>query len=79
VVNPGAITGEEILELYKKHVDPAHEYELVSMEYLLENNLCTQGRSNCTLNGNKLATTGFEMPPAIQRVEEAMVKLGGSA
>lgn len=78
VVNPGAVTGEQILELYKQHVDPNHEYELVTMDYLLENGHCTQGRSNCTLSGAKLAATGFVMPPAIQRVEEAMVKLGGT-
>ena len=76
VVNPGAVSGEEVLELYKQHVNPNHEYELVTMDYLFTNKLCTQGRSNCTLNGDKLAATGFEMTPAIQRVEEAMVLLG---
>ena len=79
VVNPGAVTGEEILELYKQHVDDEHDYELVTMEYLLAEKLCTQGRSNCTLNGDKLTAAGFDMPPARQRLEEAMVKLGGSA
>jgi hypothetical protein len=77
VVNHGAVTGEQILALYKQHVDENHDYELVTMQYLLDNGHCTQGRSNCTLSGAKLAATGFEMPPAIQRVEEAMVKLGG--
>jgi dTDP-4-dehydrorhamnose reductase len=77
VVNPGAVTGEEILELYKRHVDANHEYELVTMDYLLEQGLCTQGRSNCTLSGDKLAKAGFEMPPAIQRLEEALVRLRG--
>jgi hypothetical protein len=47
------------------------------MDYLLEQGLCTQGRSNCTLSGDKLAKAGFEMPPAIQRLEEALVRLRG--
>jgi dTDP-4-dehydrorhamnose reductase len=76
VVNPGPVTGEQILEAYKKHVDPSHEFELVTMDYLLENGHCTQGRSNCTLNGDKLAATGFQMPLAVTRLEEAMINLG---
>jgi len=72
VVNTGGVTGEQILDLYRRHVDNNHEYELVTMDYLLENGLCTEGRSNCTLSGDKLAATGYQMPPAMQRLEEAM-------
>lgn len=79
VVNPGAMTGEQILELYRQYVDKSHEYELVTMDYLLNNGYCTQGRSNCTLSGDKLAATGFTMPPARQRLEEAMARLGGKS
>ena len=75
VVNKGAVNGEQILKLYKKIVDPTHEYELVTMKYLLDNKLCTEGRSNCTLSGAKLEATGFDIPPAIQRLEEAMKAL----
>lgn len=75
IVNDGTISGRDILERYKNNVDKNHIYEIVDMEYLMHNNLCLDGRSNCTLSNSKLLKAGFRMPDAIERLDQAIENL----
>ena len=68
VTNPGSITHDRILTLYKELVDPNFTYEIMSLEALASK--VKAGRSNCVLNTEKLEREGIRLPP----VEEAMKK-----
>ncbi|MBI2109554.1 sugar nucleotide-binding protein, partial [Candidatus Woesearchaeota archaeon] len=50
--NPGHITHAEILDLYKRIVDPKFTYELIPYEELRKN--LKADRSNCVLNTEKI-------------------------
>jgi 3,5-epimerase/4-reductase len=52
VVNPGPMSHSEILEIYKKIVDPNFSYEIISLEEL--HKMTKAKRSNCVLNTEKL-------------------------
>lgn len=52
LVNPGTIEHSEILEMYKKYVDPSHTYELISYEDQMK--IIASDRSNNTLSTTKL-------------------------
>lgn len=62
-VNPGVISHNQIIELYKQYVDPSHEYENFSIEE--QNNILKVPRSNCELSANKLLKE-FPFIPSIQ-------------
>ncbi len=63
VVNPGSINHKEILELYKKFVNPRHNYELIKPEELKSLGLVKASRSNCILSTNKLEKEGIKLRP----------------
>jgi len=52
LVNPGSITHQEILEMYKELVDSNHEYELITLEE--QRKLLKSDRSNTLLDTTKL-------------------------
>ncbi len=60
VVNPGTITHERILDLYKELVDPDFKYEVMTLEEL--RSVTKVGRSNCTLSTKKLEDLGLKLP-----------------
>jgi dTDP-4-dehydrorhamnose reductase len=71
VVNPGAITHKQILEMYKDIVDPEFIIpEIISADEL--NNITVAGRSNCTLGTVKLENEGISMAPADYAVAECL-------
>jgi dTDP-4-dehydrorhamnose reductase len=70
LTNPGAITHEEILELYKEIVDPAFTYTLIPTHEL--DKMTKALRSNCVLNTDKLAAEGIRMPPIKDAVRKAL-------
>ncbi len=72
VVNPGVTSLPEIMDLYKKYVDPTHEYSVISKEELLT--FTAAGRSDCTLNTDKLNSLGISLPPLQDRLVESMEK-----
>lgn len=45
--NPGAISHNEVLDLYKKHIDPKYEYKNFSLDEQAQ--ILKAGRSNNTL------------------------------
>jgi hypothetical protein len=51
--NPGAISHNECLELYKKHVDPRYTWKNFTLEEQAQ--ILKAGRSNNTLDHSKLA------------------------
>lgn len=68
-VNPGAVSPYEIVELYKKIVDPAHTAERLTEKDLAS--VSKVGRSNCVLNISKLENEGIGMRPVLEAVEHA--------
>ena len=50
--NPGAISHNEVLDLYKKHVDPSYTYQNFTVEEQAK--ILKAGRSNNTLTHDKL-------------------------
>jgi len=70
VVNPGSTCLPEIMDLYKKYVDSDHEYSIISKAELLT--FTEAGRSDCTLNTNKLSDLGISLPPLEERLVQSM-------
>ena len=57
--NPGAISHNECLDLYKKHIDPDYTYQNFSLEEQAQ--ILKAGRSNNTLDHTKLVASVPEM------------------
>ncbi len=72
VTNPGSIKHSEIMELYKKIIDPAHKYKLILVKELYKKGLAKAGRSNCILNTDKLKKEGIVLKPVKKRLVEIM-------
>lgn len=70
VVNPGTMSPFRIMEMYKEIVDSTHSFEKLTMDRLSE--VATTGRSNCMLDGTKLADEGIVMRPVEEAVSEAL-------
>jgi dTDP-4-dehydrorhamnose reductase len=70
VVNPGAISPFEIMQMYREIVDPRHEFEPLPVSQL---GLVTRaGRSNCLLSTAKLQREGLSLPPVREAVRTAL-------
>ncbi|NQU77596.1 sugar nucleotide-binding protein [Candidatus Falkowbacteria bacterium] len=67
VVNPLPMSHCEILDLYKKMVDPDFEYEIISVEDL--HKMTKAERSNCVLDCGKLMGE-IELPTLRERIVE---------
>jgi dTDP-4-dehydrorhamnose reductase len=70
IINPGPISPYRIMQLYKEIVDPAHEFNRMTLEELP--NHTKAGRSNCTLNTDKLKNEGIELEDAESVVIKAL-------
>ena len=70
VVNPGPVLHSEIMEWYKKFVNPKHKYELIKADELQTMGLAKTGRSNCILDTSKLESEGIKLPDAKTRIQE---------
>ncbi len=73
VVNPGPISPYRIMELYKEVVDPGHMFERLTADTLGE--VAKAPRSNCILNGQKLASLGIRLTPAEAAVRGALLEI----
>lgn len=75
LTNEGYVTHGQILDAYKKYVNPEHNFELITPEEL-EKNVTKTGRSNCVLSMEKAKSLGVVMPPVDEkRLEEIMLSL----
>lgn len=68
-VNTGTISHNEILELYKKHVDNNFVWENFSVEE--QSNILKAGRSNCYISNEKL----LKLYPNISNIKEGVESL----
>jgi dTDP-4-dehydrorhamnose reductase len=73
--NPGAISHNEVLELYKKHVDPDYTWENFTVEEQAK--VIKAGRSNNTLDHTKLcaALPGVNIPEIHEAVAGVMIRM----
>lgn len=80
--NPGVISHNEILDLYKKYIDESFTYKNFSLEEQAK--VLAAGRSNNELDATKLVTKcrelGLEVPPIQESIvhvfERMQVNLG---
>ena len=70
VTNPGVLKPSELMELYKKEIDPNHQFEVISDEGLYKKELVKAVRSNCVLNTDKLQKEGIHLKPIQERIVE---------
>lgn len=73
--NPGAISHNEVLDLYKKYVDPSYTYTNFSLEEQAK--ILKAGRSNNTLDHSKLvaALPDVEIPEIHESMERVMQRM----
>jgi len=67
--NPGAISHNEVLTLYKKYIDPEFTWKNFSLEEQAK--VIKAGRSNCELDTTKLTTALAELGIQIPEIHEA--------
>ena len=73
-VNPGVMTHNEILELYKLHVDPSFTYTNFSVAE--QNQILKAPRSNCELDVSKLLSEYPLLPSINLSMVKALKKMG---
>lgn len=61
LVNDGYVEHKDILEAYKKIIDPTHDYEVINIAEL-EHGIVKAKRSNCLLSNEKAKSLGVSMP-----------------
>jgi 3,5-epimerase/4-reductase len=76
MTNPGSMSPYEVMEMYKQIVDPAHSFEKLTLENLVE--VVKAGRSNCLLSCTKLAGEGLGMPPVRESMEKSLRELASA-
>ncbi len=75
LTNEGYVTHRQILEAYKKYINPEHNFELITPEEL-EKSVTKTGRSNCVLSMDKAKSLGVSMPTIDEkRLEEIMLSI----
>jgi dTDP-4-dehydrorhamnose reductase len=67
VVNPGTISAQEIMQLYREFVDANHTFEVFSLDDL--DKVTVGKRSNCRLSVEKLKLEGIVLP----EIQEAVI------
>ena len=72
LVNPGTISAEEIMQMYKKIVNPSHFFETMTLEEL--GRITIGKRSNCMLSTDKLKAEGIELPEIHEAVRECLTR-----
>ena len=74
VTNPGSIKWREIMEMYKKYVDPNHGNDWITESELVELGLADKKRSNNIMTSLNLPKLGIKMRPVKEAVEDALRK-----
>lgn len=80
LTNEGYVEHSQLLEAYKKFVDPSHNYELINLEQLQGSGGITKAkRSNCVLSTEKARSLGILMPQLTDvKIEEIMKRYKAS-
>lgn len=75
--NPGAISHNEVLALFKKHVRPSFEWKNFTIEQ--QSKVIKAGRSNCMLDTtkliNKLKEYNYEVPEVHAAYEQCFIRM----
>lgn len=75
--NPGAISHNEVLSLFKEHVRPSFSWKNFSLEE--QSKVIKAGRSNCALDTtklvNKLAEYGYEVPEIHEAYKQCFIRM----
>lgn len=74
-VNPGTITNERILQLYKQYVDPSKTWTVASPE---EHDEMKKRRPNHELDVSKLLELFPDIDPIEQSIEKLMIRISQS-
>jgi 3,5-epimerase/4-reductase len=78
--NPGAISHNEVLSLFKKHVRPGFAWKNFSLEE--QSKVIKAGRSNCKLDTTKLVKKlreyGAEVPEVHDAYEQCFVRMAAN-
>jgi 3,5-epimerase/4-reductase len=69
LVNPGYITHNEILELYRQYIDPNFTWKNFTIEE--QDKILASKRSNCVLGTKRLE----ELYPSVLPIRESIIKL----
>jgi len=75
LTNPGTITHNEILEMYKEYVDSNISYELINVEELQKNCVVAK-RSNNFLTTDVLQKHYPDVKPIKEAVKWALIEMG---
>lgn len=75
LTNPGTITHQEILDLYKQYVDPTFTYEIISLDELLKYTVAQ--RSNNCLDTTKL-TNMYNVRPIKEAIRRVLINMSQS-
>lgn len=70
IVNPGTISPYQIMQMYKEKVDPAHQFERLTVDHLSD--VVKAGRSNCILLADKVQREDINLLPVQKAVSEAL-------
>lgn len=68
-VNPGALSHNEVIELYKEYIDPSHTYENFSLEEQAK--ILKARRANAELSAEKL----LKLYPNIPHIKDSLINL----
>ncbi|KAL7273390.1 hypothetical protein RUND412_003768 [Rhizina undulata] len=78
--NPGAISHNEVLALFKKHVRPSFEWKNFTVEE--QSKVIKAGRSNCLLDTtkltNKLKEYNYEVPEIHEAYEQCFIRMSAN-
>lgn len=77
-VNPGAVSHNQVLALYKQYVAPPG-YQWTNFSLDEQARILKAGRSNCVLSTDKLLAEYPHIPPALQAVEQCMKRIAASS
>jgi 3,5-epimerase/4-reductase len=72
LVNKGVITHNEILEMYKEHIDPSFVWKNFSVEE--QNTVLLSKRSNTQLSNDKLYSLYPDIPDIKTSVEKCVIQ-----
>jgi dTDP-4-dehydrorhamnose reductase len=72
VVNPGLMRHRDLLDLYRRKVDPSHAVAYIDTEALVERGLAMKARSNAHLASARMEALDIRLRPIAEALEQTM-------
>lgn len=77
MTNEGYITHKDVLDAYRKYINPEHKFDLITTKDLRK--ITKTGRSNCVLSMKKAKSLGISMPKIDKnRLKKIIIEYGKS-